>query len=214
MTVIKKKASLPVERIYTDTAITGAQFSDMQGNTNRLSEEITDTGAPGSVRICRGHTHNSLEGRGIYRTVIGAFYTAEAEGPPLTITTSATDPGESFGAGNSSAYPSDGGTGNIMGTAYVSPGVDSIKVEFLAKNTDAARTVDVRPYNITDNAHAASWTTIGTNAAWYTSGAIAVTPTTDGSNKRIELDIYVRVDADSDTVYLMHAFPFEYEDED
>lgn len=214
MTVIKKKAELPKERVYTDVAITGAQGADFQGNVNRLTEQITDVGAPGTVRTDRGHTHDSISGRGIYRTVDGHFYLTEDNGAPLQINTSATDPGESFANGNSTYYESDGGTGYKMGVAYVSPGIDSIKVEFLAKNSDAGRTVEIRPYNITDNEHAAGWTAITTNATWYTSDAIAVDQGVTGACRRIELDIYVRIDAGSDDVYLCAAFPFEYEDQD
>lgn len=213
MTVIKKKAELPKERVYTDVAITGAQGADFQGNINRLTEQITDIGAPGSVRTDRGHTHDSISGRGIYRTVDGNIYCIADAGPPLQINTSSV-PGESFAVGNSSFYESDGGTGYKMGVAYVSPGIDSIKVEFMAKNANAARTVDIRPYNITDNEWAAGWTTITTNAIWYTSSAIPVDQGTTGACRRIELDIYVRIDAANDDVYLIAAFPFEYEDED
>jgi len=214
--IIKSNPTLNEERVYTDVPVRGVQGDNFYAKENFMYERITDTAAPSGARSVRGHVHDGAEesrdGRGILRTVNGGFYLVEEGGAYLTGTTSATPPGDSIATGLTTHYEDAAGDYTI-GIAHVSPGVESIKVEYLVRSGGAAVT-SVNIHNITDDTWSGAQVIVAlTN--WYTSGAIAVTRTAANRSqvRRIELDIWWFVDVGSDTIAFYHAFPFEYTDQ-
>lgn len=219
MTVEAREPTLDAVRANTDAPCASVHGHDISASINAQYERITDDAAPGAgSRTYRGHTHDQQDSRGIARGCIGQFY---AYNLPLTHTTTATGSGESMGNGATSHYEASGAD-YILGVAYVSPGVESIKCEVCMKADSVTGTPQFRIKNITDTAYSGqdtnAWETLTASPKWYTftvdaDEAIAVSSPGGGAYYRVTLDIHVKTDGTSRTISFYGGFPYEYTDE-
>jgi len=213
MTVEKRNPVLDSARANTDAPGASAHGHDISARINYQYEKINDSRAPGGTRSERGHTHDhDGDGRGILRSNIGAFYIMDM---PLVHSTDTTV--DSMGLGNPNGYEASGAN-YVLGVAYVSPGVETIRVEVSIKVDNTADNPMFRVTNLTDGT-SSGWEQITTSTApkWYNNAApadanLAVTPLGGGAQKRIELDIEIKTDGPIRTFSLYEAFPFEYTD--
>ena len=225
MTVKSVISELDSTRTYTDVIIRSALGSDLQSVANAQYEMITDVAAPGSsVRAIRGHTHDSSgNGRGIMRGVCGRFYCVDTLplGPPLNLSKN-TVATVSAASGETSNYIASGASNYVMGVAFVSPGIDDIRVETCWKVDTLLNSPAFRIKNLTDST-TTEWLDIdSTDPKWYwaellgdpTDANLGVTRTAVNrpQQRRIELDIEVKLGAAFATeFYLYCAFPYEFE---
>ena len=204
MSIQVGEPQLDSARAANDAPVAAVHGQDMMKRENDAYERITDSPAPGATAITsRGHVHDGDgDGRGIMRAVDGGFLVV---GPPTTKTTN--DPG-GVSMGDSGNYEASG-SDFVMGVAYVSPGLVSIKFEVCIKADDTGGSPEFRVYNITDTVGTA-WTAITTtDPKWYTLTLNTITDSKPNQT-RIELDIQVRTDGTNRDFSLYAAFPFEY----
>lgn len=217
MSIQKFSAQLDKERIYTDTPIYANEGRDMMANINAQYEMITNAPAPGtSIRDFPGHTHNSDgNGRGILRCINGACYIVSSAnyGPPAspTIATASW-----VNVVNGVAYYASSSGDEILGIAYVSPGIEYIRVAACFGTSSLADTPSFRVFNITDSNYSSAVDLTSTNPTWYTSGTqveVDRDATNRGLVRRIEIGIEITTATGTSTQFdLYHAYPYEYTD--
>ena len=220
MSIEKGIPQFDKERIYTDTIIRSNEGRDMMAALNSQFEMIEDVAAPGSsIRNYRGHTHDSKgSGRGILRVVNGGCYVVDSVnyGPPRMFTKSTL--GWQNIANASAYYASTPGGEEIIGVAYVSPGIDSIRVACCFGCSTLIATPQFRIRNLTDSKNGGIMELTTTDPRWYDSGTdVEVTRNVlnRGDVRRIEIAIQIDIGAATSTRFdLYHAFPYEYEDAD
>jgi len=215
MTVQKGAPIMSAERAFTDLALRSSWGHDAQATINRLREQNLHTPAPGSSTIdYPGHVHrNNRDGRGILRLCDGGFYICDSATPGYLQHVYTGASSGSIAAGAASDYPEDPDIADSyhMGIAYVSPGVEAIKVEFQAWINSVAA-AGIRIANLADPVSTifSSYQLLTITPAWY-SLAVAVVPAGEGKITRVPLDFDV-LSISIVTVRLAAAFPFEYID--
>jgi hypothetical protein len=209
MSIQVGEPQLDSTRAANDAPVAAVHGQDMMKRENDAYERITDSPAPGATAITsRGHVHDGDgDGRGIMRAVDGGFLVT---GLPLVYSTDSTT-AISLANGDSGNYETSG-TDFVMGVAYVSPGLVSIKFEVCIKADDTAGSPEFRVYNITDTISTAWEAITTTDPKWYT---ITLNTITDSkpNQTRIELDVQVRTDGTTRQFSLLAIFPFEYTDQ-
>jgi len=212
MSVQKGTPEMSIERCYTDVALRSSWMQDAQATANILREQNLHAPAPGSSKIdFPGHIHrNNGDGRGILRLCDGGFYIADASTGYINLTLTGAAGPTSIGSVYTSDYQvdPDAGSSYFLGMAYVSPGVESIKVEFQAwSNSLGAGAIRfVNRKDVTFSPY--QWLSV--TPTWY-SLAVEVTPMGSGRIARVPLDVE-GVSTSTVNVRLAAAFPFEYQD--
>ena len=154
-------------------------------------------------------------GRGILRVVNGGCYVVDSvnDGPPYEFL-KATAPYQNIVNGSSNYYAN--GSDEVLGIAYVSPGIAYIRMAVCFGCSSIADSPFFRIFNITDTKYSAAVSITSTDPTWYDAGTeVEITRTSSniGETRRIELAIEVALSTGTTTTfYLYHAYPYEYTD--
>ena len=230
---ISKTAVLDAAEVQKDAPVEATDFQNIMKRVNAEEELILDTacqggGAGGAGQIYPGHTHDGNgNGRGIMRAVCGGFQIHDF---PMQLTWQYLA-AASFASAAAYAlmFPLEVTFGNFtnykMGKAWISPGIESFRVEVCIKTESLNYRPQFRVKNLTDTdidtEYASEWITITTtDPHWYgedeATEKVTVPVLKSTSLKELDLDIECRLLAaqgSTEAFLLYAAIPYEHVDQ-